>query len=260
LFPSLSVPAFKPPKQQFFNCAIVEIIFPLVSRLAWLLGYLYVPSTVQSTASARPVQSADSLSAFIVGAMLAKSKSKNRALVEEIAPAPSAVTRAKDKKNNEDVALALAQSQLDQIELQEAKELDQKILDMTMRRSLSNAPATPHTYVPAGGKTYVSSAAYVAPHPEFDVFPPPLPMLLLPRKSSKLVVLGSTNSKTKLSLVVGKESLKSPLKWGEGLLSKSKRLEPPSCSPVNVLETSTELQDSKSESINSTKSSASQFV
>jgi hypothetical protein len=38
--------AFKPPKQQFFNCAIVEIIFPPVPHLAWLLGYLYVPSTV----------------------------------------------------------------------------------------------------------------------------------------------------------------------------------------------------------------------
>ncbi len=37
-------------------------IFPLVSRLAWLLGYLYVPSTVHRAASVRPVQSADSLS------------------------------------------------------------------------------------------------------------------------------------------------------------------------------------------------------
>ncbi len=158
--------------------------------------------------------------AFSVRAMPAKSKKKgkNRALKEVIAPTPSVVTRAKDKKDNADVALALAKSELDQIKLhQEAKELDQKILDMTLRRSLSNAPATPHTYVTAGGKTYVSPAAYVAPNPDLDIFPPPLPTLPL-RKSSKLVVLGSTNSKKKLSLVVGKESFKSPLKWGEGLL------------------------------------------
>ncbi len=125
-----------------------------------------------------------------------------------------------------------------------------------MRRSLSNAPNTPRAYITVGGVTHVSSAAYVALNPELDVFPPPLPMLPLPRKSTKLVVLGSTNSKKKLSLVVGKESLKSPLKWGEGLLSKSKRLEPPSCSPVTVLETSTELKDSNLESNNSVESEA----
>jgi hypothetical protein len=102
-----------------------------------------------------------------VGAMPAKSKkkSKNRALEEKIVPAPSAVTRAKDKKNNEDVALALAQSQLDQIKLNEAKDLDQKILDMAMRRSLSNVPETPRAYITVGGITHV------APNAEFDVFP-----------------------------------------------------------------------------------------
>jgi hypothetical protein len=120
-----------------------------------------------------------------------KKKSKNRALEEGIAPAPSAVTRAKDKKNN-DIALALAQSQLDQIKLNEAKELDQKNLDMAMRRSLSKAPLTYHNYITVNGETRVSAAAYIAPNPEFDLFPPPLPMLPLPRKSSKLVVLGST--------------------------------------------------------------------
>jgi hypothetical protein len=53
--------------------------------------------------------------AFSVGAMPAKSKkkSKNRALEEKIAP---------------------AQSQLDQIKLNESKELDQKTLDLAMRR------------------------------------------------------------------------------------------------------------------------------
>ncbi len=114
--------------------------------------------------------------AFSVEAMPAKSKkkSKNRVLEEGIAHAPSAVTRAKDKKNNEDVALALAQSQLDQIKLNEAKELDQKILDMAMRRSLSNVPETPRAYITVGGITHVSSAVYVAPNPELVVFPPPL--------------------------------------------------------------------------------------
>jgi hypothetical protein len=106
------------------------------------------------------------------------------------------------------------------------------------------------------GVTHVSSAAYVAPNPELDVFLSPLPNLPLPRKTTKLVVLGSTLPKNKLSLVVGKENLKSPLKWGEGLLSKSKRLEPPSCSPVTVLETNTELKDSSLESTNSVESEA----
>jgi hypothetical protein len=95
-----------------------------------------------------------------------KKKSKNRVEEEKIAPAPSRVTRAKDKKNNEDVALALARSQLDQIKLDEAKELDQNILDLAMRRSLLNAPETPRVYITVGGVTHVSSAAYVAPNPE----------------------------------------------------------------------------------------------
>ena len=69
-----------------------------------------------------------------------KKKSKNRAEEEKIAPPLSRLTRAKDKKNNEDVALALARSQLDQIKLNEAKELDQNILDLVMRRSLLNVP------------------------------------------------------------------------------------------------------------------------
>ena len=180
-----------------------------------------------------------------------KKKSKNRVEEEKIAPPLSRLTRAKDKKNNEDVALALAQSQLDQIKLNEAKELDQNELDLALRRSLSDAPETPRAYITVGGVTHVSSAAYVAPNPELDALLSPLPIRLPPSKSPKLVVLGSTLPKNKLSLVVGKENLKSPLKWGEGLLSKPKRLEPPSCSPVALPETNAELKDSSLESNNS---------
>ena len=185
-----------------------------------------------------------------------KKKSKNRVEEEKIAPPLSRLTRAKDKKNNEDVALALARSQLDQIKLNEAKELDQNELDLALRRSLSDAPETPRAYITVGGVTHVSSAAYVAPNPELDALLFPLPIRLPPRKSSELVVLGSTLPKNKLSLVVGKENLKSPLKWGEGLLSKPKRLEPPSCSPVALPETNAELKDSSLESNNSVKRKA----
>ncbi len=55
---------------------------------------------------------------------------------------------------------------------------------------------------------------------------------------------------------MGKENLKSPLKWGEGLLSKPKHLEPPSCSPVALPETNAELRDSNLESNNSVESEA----
>ena len=185
-----------------------------------------------------------------------KKKSKNRVEEEKIAPPLSRLTRAKDKKNNEDVALALARSQLDQIKLNEAEELDQSVLDLALRRSLSDAPETPRAYITVGGVTHVSSAAYVAPNPELDALLSPLPIRLPPRKSSELVVLGSTLPKNKLSLVVGKENLKSPLKWGEGLLSKPKRLEPPSCSPVALPETNAELKDSNLESNNSVESKA----
>jgi hypothetical protein len=81
-----------------------------------------------------------------------KKKSKNRAEKEKIAPALSRFTRAKDKKNSEDVALALARSQLDQIKLNEAKELDQNILDLAMRRSLLSVPETPRAYITVGGR------------------------------------------------------------------------------------------------------------
>ena len=185
-----------------------------------------------------------------------KKKSKNRVEEEKIAPTHSRLTRAKDKKNNEDVALALARSQLDQIKLNEAKELDQNELDLALRRSLSDAPETPRAYITVGGVTHVSSAAYVAPNPELDALLSPLPIRLPPRKSPELVVLGSTLPKNKLSLVLGKESLKSPLKWGEGLLSKPKRLEPPSCSPVALPETNAELKDSSLESNNSVERKA----
>ncbi len=149
-----------------------------------------------------------------MGAMPAKSKKKgnNRALEEETAPTTSVVTRANDTKDNEDVALALAKSQLDQLNRQDEIALDEKILNMTLRHSFSDVPVTPHMFVRAGGKTYVSSAAYVRPDPTLDLFPLPLPMLP-PRKPCKLVVLGFANSKKKLSLVVGEESVKSSLKW-----------------------------------------------